>query len=129
MKYGVVLNYESAEMTMAKSYDGKIKLDNNTWLLAPEPGSGVFRIRLFETDIIKIFPSKWSLHINGYNTAVTRNRISKFSPVDMFTSKDVPFIAVGNVRFPFEDGMMVTVKKGDVSVFDPQGKELKGWVR
>jgi hypothetical protein len=55
----------------------KRKIDNNTYL---EKVDEVFVVRLYNTDIIKIYPDNTQvLFSGGYKTATTKKRLSDYS--------------------------------------------------
>lgn len=65
-------------------------------------------IRQHETDIVKAMPSgRFELHMGGWNTKTTRERLSRYSPVQVFTERGVAWVRANGKTIPFEEGMVV----------------------
>lgn len=80
----------------------KRKIDNNTYL---EQIDEVFVVRLYNTDIIKIYPDNTQvLFSGGYRTVTTKNRISNYSFTRVNQDKHIWYLRNGT---EFTEGVRV----------------------
>jgi hypothetical protein len=71
----------------------KRKIDNNTYL---EQVDEVFVVRLYNTDIIKIYPDNTQvLFSGGYKTVTTKKRIDSYSFTSVYQEKGVWYLRNG----------------------------------
>lgn len=71
----------------------KRKIDNNTYL---EQVDEVFIVRLYNTDIIKIYPDNTQVLRTGrYKTVTTKNRLSEYSFTRVNQDKHVWYLRNG----------------------------------
>lgn len=81
----MTIDYKKAEELVKGR--GKRKIANNTYL---EQIDEVYVVRLYDTDIIKIYPDNTQvLFSGGFRTVTTKNRINEFSFTRVHQDKKV----------------------------------------
>ena len=70
-----------------------VRLENNTYLIKH---ADCYSVRLYDTDIIDIYPNKWVFSNGGYRTITTKDRIQRYSVLSISVSKYVWYYRIGN---------------------------------
>lgn len=60
------------------------RLETNVWLVVHEE---CFAVRLHNTEILEIYPDKYRLYNGNWRTKLTSTKLSKYSPVNIFSLK------------------------------------------
>lgn len=95
------MNYSHFDQLLGKRTTKK--LANNTYAIRRDEN---ISIRLHATDIITYFPGGgFQLNSGGYQTATTKERINRFSPIRI-TQKDFTWYLPGGELF--RDGLTIT---------------------
>ena len=87
-----------------------VRLENNTYLIKH---ADCYSVRLYETDIIDIYPNKWVFSNGGYRTITTRDRINRYSMLSISVSQYVWYYRIGDWTQDtdtkvFENGLTLT---------------------
>lgn len=87
-----------------------VRLENNTYLIKH---ADCYSVRLYETDIIDIYPNKWVFSNGGYCTITTKDRIQRYSMLSISVSQHVWYYRIGNWTQDtdtkvFENGLTLT---------------------
>ena len=70
-----------------------VRLENNTYLIKH---ADCYSVRLYDTDIIDIYPNKWVFSNGGYRTITTKDRIQRYSVLSISVSQHVWYYRIGN---------------------------------
>lgn len=90
-----------------------VRLDKNTYLIKFED---CYSVRLYDTDIIDIYPDKWKVTIGGWPSRLTKDRLGTYSPVYITSHKQQYHYYINNGLNlqPFSNSTIIT--KDDVFI-------------
>jgi hypothetical protein len=113
-----MLTFQECERLMKTARGGRRKLANATYLHKVDKG---YAVRLHCTDVVVIHPDgTYTLDTGGYNTVTTKDRLNRYSPVQVW-QKDFEWFwrSYGDLggALPFQNGLRV----------DANGKQLGGY--
>ena len=105
--YGEFLKYIEA----GKNKEDR-PIDNNTRVIKQEH---YIAIKLHNTEIIKYFPDgRIRLNSGGWLTITTRDRMNKYSPIQVYTNKRVWYATFNDKTYLYQDNMTFDTRNGDV---------------
>lgn len=112
-----LLTYAQAEELVYNSKSWKKKLENNTVLVS---GAGKYYIKLHEHTIIIIYrDGTYKLDSCGFQTMLTRDRLSKYSPVNIYNKRGKWICTKGYGEnegdFPFYDGIIIDYNGNEIT--------------
>jgi len=113
-----MLTFQECERLMKSARGGRRKLANNTYLYPVGDG---YAVRLHYADVVIIHPNgTYTLDTGGWATVTTKDRLNRFSPVQVFQRNFEWFWCApgqwGESR-PFKRGLRV----------DAEGREIGGY--
>ena len=94
---------ELTKLVHGKTCKMERKIGNNTYARILQNGS--IAVKLYSTDVVTIHAdNSATLRNGGHKTMTTKNRINKYSPVEVFQKNKEWFTSHGT---PFYEGMRV----------------------
>lgn len=106
-----MLTYDEAVEKIAKSRDGRKKLENNTYLY--KVGDD-YAVKLHATDVVTICSNgAYILNTGGWRTPTTKDRINRYAPGVAYSDKGEWYWKPARrswdegIAYPFADGMRV----------------------
>jgi len=112
------MNYNDAKLKLDTPIkkDSK-KLENNTYLIRHEDYIGV---RLHDTEVVQLYPDHAELYTGGWRTSTTKDRINKYSSVNVYTQKHIWYID----GYLFYEGIIIDYSGNIISKKkDPKSNE------
>ena len=87
-----------------------VRLENNTYLIQY---ADCYAVQLHQTDIITIYPDKFVFRHNGWKTNTTKNRMERYSFINISVSKRIWYYRIGAWNNStglkeFENGLTLT---------------------